>query len=137
MTHWTDHEHFFIKNLHELKVGYSLDTPVFGDIDLQAHRDWEEWVCGVVGLKAVLSLWQQNRKQLVLQMLDSGMKTFIVSFNTTMGFKYLGQQITRELDEEQESIGVDTCGENGEYHTLVTDCKLFKSHITAPFGVKK
>lgn len=118
-------------------MGYSLDTAVFGYIDLQAHRDWKERVCGVVGLKAVLSLWQQNRKQLVLQMLDSGMKTFIVSFNTTMGFKYLGQQITRELDEEQESIGVDTCGENGEYYTLVTDCKLFKSHITAPFGVKK
>jgi diphthine-ammonia ligase len=27
-------------------------------------------------------------------------------------------------------LGVDPCGENGEFHTLVTDCPLFQTPIS-------
>jgi diphthamide synthase (EF-2-diphthine--ammonia ligase) len=51
-----------------------LDAAVFGDIDLQAHKDWEDKVCYASGLKAILPLWQQDRITLVNEMIDNGLK---------------------------------------------------------------
>ena len=38
---------------------------MFGDIDLQAHRDWVEGVCEVSGLGCHLPLWQEPRRVLL------------------------------------------------------------------------
>lgn len=126
---WLDYEQQFLHALLSLKEQYQITTAVFGDIDLQAHRDWEENICRKAGLEALLPLWQQDRKALVLQMLESGIKTMIVSCNITMGSSFLGRIITKELITELEAIGIDACGENGEYHTLVYDCPLFKKPL--------
>ena len=119
----------FTNALSLLKDEYQLTHAVFGDIDLQAHRDWEEKVCATAGLTAVLPLWKQDRKALVMQMLDAGIETIIVSCNETMGERFIGRLITPSLVDELELLGVDACGENGEYHTLVLDCPLFSSSI--------
>jgi uncharacterized protein (TIGR00290 family) len=126
---WDDYEKKFTAALSFLKDTYSLGYAVFGDIDLQPHRDWEEKVCSNAGLEAVLPIWQQNRKELVLKMLEAGIETMIVSCNETMGESYLGQIITPELITELDAMGIDACGENGEYHTLVLDCPLFTEKI--------
>jgi uncharacterized protein (TIGR00290 family) len=126
---WQEYEKHFINALSELKKQYNLTHAVFGDIDLQPHRDWEEKVCTNAGLTAVLPLWQQERRSLVMQMLDAGIETMIVSCNETMGERFIGKMITPELVDELESMGIDACGENGEFHTLVLDCPLFKNRI--------
>jgi diphthine-ammonia ligase len=126
---WNEYEAKFVKALRELQQAHQLTSAVFGDIDLQAHRDWEEMVCAKAQLQAYLPLWKQDRKHLVYAMIDAGIETMIVSCNSVMGEKFIGRQITKELVEELEGIGVDACGENGEYHTLVTNCPLFKSRL--------
>ncbi len=126
---WKDYEPKFIHALKELKEKYQLTHAVFGDIDLQAHRDWEEKVCAKAGLIALLPLWQQNRKRLVIDMLEAGIETIIVSCNLQMGESYLGKPLTGDLVEELASLGIDPCGENGEYHTLVRNCPLFQTAI--------
>jgi diphthine-ammonia ligase len=126
---WAEYEMHFTNALKELKEGFQLSHAVFGDIDLQAHRDWEEKVCANAGLNAVLPLWKQDRRALVMQMLEAGIETMIVSCNEIMGEKYIGQRITPSLIDELELLGVDAYGENGEYHTLVLDCPLFSSRI--------
>ena len=131
---WEDYESIFINTLDQLKHDYQITHGVFGDIDLQAHRDWEEKVCNIVGIEAVLPLWKCNRKELVLEMLEAGMETYIVSCNETMGESFLGKLITKELIEGLEKIGVDVCGENGEYHTLVVNMPLFKNRLAISFG---
>ena len=128
---WQEYESHFTAALKQLKDQYQLNRALFGDIDLQAHRDWEEKVCAVAGLIAVLPLWKQNRKKLVLQMLESGIETMIVSCNEVMGERFIGKIITPALVDELEAMGIDACGENGEYHTLVLDCPLFKKGIVA------
>jgi diphthine-ammonia ligase len=122
---WKDYEPKFTNALKIVKEQYRLTHAVFGDIDLDDHRLWEEKVCTNAGLTAILPLWQQNRKALVLQMLADGLKTMIVSCNETMGERFIGALLTPELVEELESLGIDPCGENGEYHTLVLDGSLF------------
>ncbi len=126
---WEEYEKKFTAALALLKSAYALQYAVFGDIDLQAHRDWEEKVCATTGLNAFLPLWKQDRKSLVLQMLEAGIETIIVSCNETMGSRFIGQTITPALIAELESLGIDACGENGEYHTLVVDCPLFSSRL--------
>lgn len=123
---WQDYESNFTKALHELKEKYNLEQAVFGDIDLQPHRDWEEMVCRNAGLEAVLPLWQQNRKTLVLEMLQAGIRTMIVSCNETMGERFLGKYLDAALVSELETMNIDPCGENGEFHTLVTYGPLFQ-----------
>ncbi|MGX7666825.1 Dph6-related ATP pyrophosphatase [Flavobacterium pedocola] len=129
---WGDYEAEFIKTLNYLKAEFNLDAAVFGDIDLQPHRDWEEKVCDASSLRAVLPLWQQDRLTLVHEMIDAGIETMIVSCNTQMGESYLGKILTKELAQELESKGIDACGENGEFHTLVVNCPLFSERIKLP-----
>lgn len=129
---WGNYEQNFIKTLKELKSKYQTDTAVFGDIDIKTHRDWEEKVCQHSGLNALLPLWQGDRKQLVKEMITSGIQAIIVSCNTTLGTSFLGKEITLETLEELEAKGVDCCGENGEYHTLVINCPLFTTPIKLP-----
>lgn len=123
---WQDYEKKLTAALKEVKEQYNVETAIFGDIDLQAHRDWEEKVCAAAGLEAVLPLWQQDRKKLVLEMLNAGIETMIVSCNETMGERFLGKHLSIEVIAELEALGIDPCGENGEFHTLVTNCQLFQ-----------
>ncbi|MFV7235829.1 diphthine--ammonia ligase [Flavobacterium sp. ZB4R12] len=129
---WGDYEAKFIAVLKMLKGKYDLEAAVFGDIDLQPHKDWEDKVCEAASLKAILPLWQQDRIVLVNQMLESGIVTMIVSCNTTMGESYLGKILTKELARELLEKGIDPCGENGEFHTLVINCPLFSGAIELP-----
>ena len=62
-------------------------------------------------------------------MLEAGIETMIVSCNEIMGERFIGEIITPALIDELETMGIDACGENGEYHTLVLDCPLFENRI--------
>ncbi len=126
---WDEYEKHFTGALSELKNSFQLSHAVFGDIDLQAHRDWEEKVCTNAGLTAFLPLWQQDRSTLVNQMLEARIETMIVSCNEIMGERFIGQIISPTVIDELEKMGIDACGENGEFHTLVLDCPLFKERI--------
>ena len=131
-TSWNDYQTHFISTLQKLKADFSVDAMVFGDIDLQQHRDWEEMVCAKAKLQAMLPIWKKNRPALVQQMLDEGIEAMIVSCNTQMGEHFLGKTLSAELVSELETLGVDVCGENGEYHTVVINCPLFKNRIELP-----
>ena len=129
---WADYESNFISLLEQAKREHGVEEIVFGDIDLQAHRDWEEMVCNKVSLRASLPLWKEARKPLVCSMLTEGIQTTIVSCNEQMGKQFIGQSLTYELIGKLETLGIDPCGENGEFHTLVTDCPLFTDPIELP-----
>lgn len=129
---WQEYEKHFVNALTSIKAEHAVEAAVFGDIDLQAHRDWEEMVCAKAGLTAILPLWQQDRKELVLRMLDAGIKTMIVSCNLVMGPSFLGRILNLEVIAELEAIGMDVCGENGEFHTVVMYCPLFSKELELP-----
>ena len=133
---WKDYENNFITALKLLQKQYQLEHAVFGDIDLQAHKDWEEKVCTAAALQAFLPLWQQDRKHLVLQMLQAGIETMIVSCNEIMGKEFLGKILNENIIQELEALGVDVCGENGEFHTLVLNCPLFSQRINVAVSNK-
>jgi diphthamide synthase (EF-2-diphthine--ammonia ligase) len=69
-------------------------------------------------------------------MISAGIKTMIVSCNDTLGASFLGRIIDAKTVEDLEQKGVDVCGENGEFHTVVLDCPLFQQSIEVTQGEK-
>jgi len=111
------------------------DSCVFGDIDIEGHRQWDEVRCQAVGLDCVLPLWQENREALVYEMLEVGFKTIIkVIDGSKLDPALLGQDLTTLLVQQFKQSGIDPCGENGEYHTFVYDGPIFKEPISLKVG---
>lgn len=126
---WADYEEQFNKNVESFKAQGILNG-VFGDIDLEPHREWVERVCRESGLVAHQPLWQGVRRDLVCEFIAAGFKAIIVVVNEKqIPAKFLGHEIDENLIDELEAIGVDACGENGEFHTFVYDGPLFKYKV--------
>ena len=129
-----DYEAVFVRNLEVFK-SQDIQYGIFGDIDLDEHRKWEETVCEKAQMTAVLPLWQEDREKLVKEFIDLGFKAKIVVVNKTMmSPEFLGRDLSHELLEEIEKTGADVCGENGEYHTVVYDGPLFKTPLNLNFS---
>jgi diphthine-ammonia ligase len=122
---WDEYEPTFIAALRELKET-GIEAGVFGDIDLEEHRQWEEKVCAAAGIAAHLPLWRTPRKALLDEFLTLGFRALVIATkDDPMGHRYLGQRLDAELIHEFDRIGIDLCGEAGEYHTVVTDGPIF------------
>jgi len=117
---WADYESVFTAQLRAF-VSQGFTQGLFGDIDLQAHRDWEEKVCAAAGVQAVLPLWHEDRRALADEVLRLGYRARVVCVDARWldasycGVDYDAHFIARLPD------GVDACGENGEFHTFVYD----------------
>lgn len=92
---------------------------VFGDIDLQAHRDWLEPACARAGLQAVFPLWGQSRLRLSQEVVSRGIGARLVCVDSRwldesfVGAEYDQALLTRLPPD------VCPCGEGGEFHTFV------------------
>jgi len=126
---WDTYEAAFLDGLAELRE-LGAEAGVFGDIDLQPHRDWVERVCGVAGLDACLPLWLEPRRALLDELFAAGVEATIVTVNTErLGERFLGRRLGAALIPELEAAGVDACGEEGEFHTVVTAAPLFAAPV--------
>ena len=124
-TTWEEYEATFVSLLHELR-GQGVQAGVFGDIDLQAHRDWVENVCEVSGLGSHLPLWLEPRRVLLDEFLSGGGRATIVAVDSSkLGAEFLGLELDDDVISRLEAAGADACGEEGEYHTMVTLAPLF------------
>jgi uncharacterized protein (TIGR00290 family) len=125
---WRDYEQQFIATLRELR-NRGTEVAVFGDIDLQAHRDWEEKVCAAAGLEAWLPLWQEPRAQIAREVISEGFEAYVVCTDS----RYLGDEFCgRRYDAsflEALPPDVDACGENGEFHTFVFNGPMFRAPV--------
>lgn len=107
----------------------------FGDIDIEGHRIWGEERCRNAGLSALYPLWHANREENAREVINLGYKCVIKSVdNTKLPKSMLGKILDEALLEEMAQCGIDVCGENGEYHTLVVDGPIFRSPIQYTAG---
>ena len=60
---WADYEGVFLENIAYFKAEGLFDG-VFGDIDLEPHRDWVERVCAKQEVTSHLPLWKSERREL-------------------------------------------------------------------------
>lgn len=103
---------------------------IFGDIYLEEHKGWVERVCKDLGIEAVEPLWGMNTKKILTDFIEAGFEALIVSAQSKyINQEWIGQKVSKDFIEYLEDRGIDLCGENGEYHTLVTNGPIFKKVI--------
>ncbi len=126
---WETYEAGFKNALEQLKSN-GVKGLVTGDIYLQEHKDWIDRVCGEVGVTALLPLWGINSGALLNEFIEAGFKAVIVSVKAKfMGKEWLGRRLDQETAAELSRLGVDVCGEAGEFHTFVYDGPCFKRPV--------
>ncbi len=60
----------------------------------------------------------------------AGFEATIVSAKSELfDDKWIGRKVDREFLGHLKDNNIDLCGENGEYHTFVTDGPMFKKKI--------
>jgi uncharacterized protein (TIGR00290 family) len=121
---WQGYEAVFTEQLRAF-AAQGITRGLFGDIDLQPHRDWEEKVCASAGLEAVLPLWQAPRRALVDELLALGYRARIVTVDARfLDASFCGREFDARFIADLPG-SVDACGENGEFHTFVFDGPRF------------
>jgi len=125
-TSWEDYEGNFKKIVGELR-DKGIEGGVFGDMDLEEHREWVERVCGEVGVKAFLPLWGIKPEELIDEFLGLGFKAMVIA--TTLEEDLLEQVLDKALVNRITNLGSHPCGEGGEYHTFVLDGPIFKKPL--------
>jgi uncharacterized protein (TIGR00290 family) len=131
---WDDYEAKFIHAMDECRAD-GITHGVFGDIDLEGHLEWVQKTCAKSDIIPIHPLWQEPRRSILEELLAVGFEAVIVVVNTNMmPAEYVGRTFTQPLMEELESLGIDSCGENGEFHTIVIDGPIFSSRVPVIFG---
>ena len=103
---------------------------IFGDIYLEDHKEWTQRVCLKMGIEAIEPLWGKDREVLLLEFIDAGFEGRIISAQSDLfDKKWIGRKVDRVFLKYLKENNIDACGENGEYHTLVTNGPLFKKKI--------
>jgi len=127
---WQTYEDEFKKAVAIIK-SEGVETGIFGDIDLQEHRDWVERVCLESGIKPVLPLWLRGREELLTTFINAGFKAIIVATDTHyLGEEWLGREINGTFVNDLKKLShIDLCGEKGEYHTFVYDGPIFRKPV--------
>jgi len=129
-TSWEDYETNFITALKEIKES-GINIGVFGDIDIEDHKNWVKKVCNKTNILEYLPLWKKLRRKIVQEFIDYGFKAIIVAVkdDKLLGKELLGRELDKNLLRILEKKGVDLAGENGEYHTMVTGGPIFTNNI--------
>jgi diphthine-ammonia ligase len=125
---WAQYETVFIDTLRALQAS-GHDSMVFGDIDLEPHREWEEKVCARAGLTPVLPLWGEPREQVANEILRHKMRAIVVCTDSRyLDDSFCGRHYDAQFIADLPR-GVCPCGENGEFHTFVTASPAMKSAL--------
>ncbi len=128
---WETYEAEFKRTLSCFKER-GIEAGIFGDIDLEEHRQWVERVSREAGIKAVLPLWgEKKRENLIQELIEAGFEAVIVTTRKDLlGEEWLGRRIDHDFLRDISQVnGVDISGENGEYHTLVVSGPIFKKRL--------
>jgi len=130
---WDSYEAEFKSVLRTLKKE-GISGGVFGDIDLDEHRQWIDRVCQEVDITPHLPLWGQSQDKVLRDFIALGFEAVVVATKADLlGEEWLGRRIDPDslklLDELRATKGISPCGEAGEYHTLVVDGPLFRQRL--------
>ncbi|MGD0752885.1 MAG: diphthine--ammonia ligase [Anaerolineales bacterium] len=122
-------------SLCRLRDEMGINCVVTGDIaEVNGNPNWIRERSRPVGMNVHMPLWKRDRNVLLGQFLDRGFKARFSCVNTRwLDENWIGRELNNsaivELRIISERTGLDLCGEEGEYHTLVIDGPRFTQGI--------
>jgi uncharacterized protein (TIGR00290 family) len=133
-TSWDGYESAFKAGVREL-LPAGVKGMVFGDIYIDEHKEWVERVCSEIGIEALEPLWNRPAGDVLKQFIGLGFEAVIVSANSKyIDETWVGRVVDSDFQDYLSSKGIDPCGENGEYHTVVINGPLFSRKISLTAG---
>jgi uncharacterized protein (TIGR00290 family) len=107
---------------------------IYGDLFLPDIRAYREASLAGTGLTPVFPLWHRPTADLAGEILASGIRAVITCVDPAQAPKAIAgrwydQELLRTLP-----ASVDRCGENGEFHTFVTDGPGFAHPLDVTIG---
>jgi uncharacterized protein (TIGR00290 family) len=110
-----------------------VQTVAFGDIFLADLRAYREKNLARIGMTALFPIWKRDTRELIRSFHANRFRAIAVCVDSKVldpGFagRELDESFFRDLPPQ-----VDSCGENGEFHTFVFDGPIFHSpmHVRA------
>jgi uncharacterized protein (TIGR00290 family) len=122
-------------HLRAMRNEMGIDAVITGDIaEVNGSPNWIRERSRPVGMEVHTPLWGRDRQLLLEQLLNH---RFAVRFSCVkkrwLTESWVGRELNEpaiaELQTVRERTGLDLCGEEGEYHTLVTDGPQFSRAI--------
>lgn len=127
---WSSYEQEFEAGLRQLKEAHGVTHVLYGDIVYPEHRAWAERLSERAGLAAVEPLFGIPTPEVARSFVRSGARATIVAVNASrLDAGWLGTELSDEAIDRLVALGVDPCGEDGEYHTFVTDSPSFAQPV--------
>ena len=130
----------FAKNyelqLQKLKDQLGITVAVSGDIsEVHGSSNWISERAKAIGMKVFLPLWHKNRKEVMDLLLRFNFEVVLSMVKSPwLQEEFVGRKIDSELIETFKSLekenGLDLCGEQGEYHTMVLNGPAYRSPIS-------
>ena len=121
----------FKKNLSKGFLNNDIEGVVFGDIHLADCLEWANGICHDLGVETIEPLWHLKQEMILKKFIDAGFEAIVVSTQASLlGQEWLGRQIDSKFFSDIKKLkDIDACGENGEYHSAVTNGPLFRQRI--------
>lgn len=108
----------------------SLDTLAFGDLFLADVRSWREASCARMGWRIETPLFGRDTALLAREMVEAGLRTHLCCVDTQqLEARFSGRPFDSDLLDDLPGP-CDPCGENGEFHTLVSDGPMFRQSLS-------
>ena len=115
-------------------VENGIECVAFGDLFLREIREYREYQLRETGIEPLFPIWNLPTDILAEQMLSSGVEAYIscVDPKKAPGTLAGRRWSTTLLNELPDSV--DPCGENGEFHTVVTGGPMLQGRIPVHIG---
>jgi uncharacterized protein (TIGR00290 family) len=126
---WPTYTDQYLKLLAPLEQ-HGVTHLIFGDIAGDSHRAWNERVCAARGLTPVMPLWGESTLDVAREFIARGGEALLVTVRPPqLDDSWLGLTLDGPMIDRLIPLGVDPCGERGEFHTVVTNCPAFSSPL--------
>jgi uncharacterized protein (TIGR00290 family) len=107
---------------------------IFGDLFLQDIRDYREHKLAGTGITPVFPLWGRPTRPMAQQMIVDGFEAYIATVDLKkLPAEFAGRKFDAQLLADLP-VGVDPCGENGEFHTCVVAGPIFSRRLAVTPG---
>jgi uncharacterized protein (TIGR00290 family) len=107
---------------------------IFGDLFLEDIRAYREKHLRAVGMTPVFPVWRSDTDRLAQEMLTGGLSAHLTCIDPRkLGWEFAGRRFDSSLIADLPP-NIDSCGENGEFHTFACAGPMFRYPIAVTLG---